>query len=93
MARIFCQKCELGLVRINERSEIITRDSEFKLADDADFIAILANCKPASSNLSRELEDLSVDANIKFATSNYMGYGLFDSSILSLSEITNKLKV
>ena len=93
MARIFCQKCELGLIRINERSEVITRDSEFKLADDADFIAILANYKPASSNLCRELNELSADANMKFATSGYMGYGLFDSSILSLSEMKSKLKI
>ena len=93
MARIFCQKCELGLVRINERSEKITRDSEFKLADDAEFIAILANYKPASTSLSSELKELSADANMKFATSNYMGYGLFCSSILSLCEIKNKLKI
>ena len=93
MAKIFCQKCELGLVRINERSEEIKRNSEFKLADDADFIAILANYKPASSNLCRELNELSADANMKFATSGYMGYGLFDSSILSLSEMKSKLKI
>ena len=92
MAKIFCQKCELGLIRINERSEVITRDSEFKLADDADFIAILANYKPASSNLSNELNELSDDADIKFAKSNYMGYGLYRSSIYSLSEIKNNLK-
>lgn len=93
MAKIFCQKCELGLVRINERSEEIKRNSEFKLADDAEFIAILANYKAASSNLSNELNELSDDADIKFAKSNYMGYGLFDSSILFLSEMKSKLKI
>lgn len=92
MAKIFCQKCELGLVRINERSEEIKRNSEFKLADDAEFIAILANYKAASSNLSNELNELSDDADIKFAKSNYMGYGLYRSSIYSLSEIKNNLK-
>ena len=92
MAKIFCQKCELGLVRINERSEEIKRNSEFKLADDAEFIAILANYKAASSNLSNELNELSDDVDIKFAKSNYMGYGLYRSSIYSLSEIKNNLK-
>ena len=92
MAKIFCQKCELGLVRINERSEEIKRNSEFKLADDAEFIAILANYKAASSNLSNELNELSDDADIKFAKSNYMGYGLYSSSIYSLSEIKNNQK-
>lgn len=87
MCRIFCQKCELGLVRINEHSEPIKGDSAFTVDSTPEFIAVLANYKSASENLKNELEEIPEEADIKFATSNYMGYGLFEQSIISLEEI------
>lgn len=92
MVKIFCQKCELGLVKMNSRSEPITRNSQFKIDEKPEFIAVLANYKRKSNELTSELNSISADSKISFATSNYMGYGLFESSLISLAEITKDVE-
>ena len=89
--RVFNQKIELGLVNgIREHTRISLRVTE-----RVEFILLLANHKPASSIMKRELEsilltsvykDLCKMAEIRIAHASHMGYGLFEKTMLSLED-------
>ena len=83
MVEIFKQKCELGLIRANEKMKSITRDSNIQLkTPEIDFICLLANFKDKSHAL--EIEFIGMD-ECKFIRSSHMGYGLFANQIFSIT--------
>jgi len=73
MKAVFNQKIELGLI---DNQKPIESFSDNK----PEYILALINHDTASSILKRELEDLSplTQAELKFAVSNFLGYGLYD---------------
>lgn len=86
MLNVFKQKRQLGL--IDNQKDIGTFSNE-----KPEFIFVLANHDPDSGRLRNELKQLmymSADELdklpfvIKIATSNFMGYGLYDQSIYDL---------
>ena len=87
MKSIFNQKLELGLID-NQKS--IENFSD----DKPEFILALINHDPDSSILRNELKKLPDCPNteVKVATSNFMGYGLYSQSIYSLDDFVNKFE-
>lgn len=87
MKIIFNQKMELGLIENQKRIESFS-DSK------PEYIFAFANHDPESRILKKELEGLPScpEAELKFAVSNFMGYGLFDQNIYSLDEFLSRFK-
>ncbi|MBO7477751.1 MAG: hypothetical protein J6U04_07460 [Salinivirgaceae bacterium] len=82
MLQIFKQKCELGLIKANNKIKKITQDFELQLkTHEIDFICLLANFKDKSRAIDIEL--IGMD-ECKFIKSSYMGYGLYASNIFTL---------
>jgi hypothetical protein len=57
-----------------------------------EFILLFANHKPSKSKLESELKNLPnlSNADVKIATSNFMGYGLYNKNILSIEDFKNR---
>lgn len=87
MKVIFNQKLDLGL--INNQKSI-----ESFCDDKPEFILALINHDPESSILGNELQKLPDCPNveIKVATSNFMGYGLYSQNVYSLDEFLKKFE-
>jgi len=87
MKLIFNQKLDLGL--INNQKSI-----EDFCEDKPEFILALINHDPESSILRNELMKLPdcPNAEIKVATSNFMGYGLYSHSIYGLDEFLRRFE-
>ena len=84
MKQVFNQKKELGLID-NEKK--IEKFSDRKL----EYIFVFANHDPDSKILYNELQKVQMLAGalpfeLKFATSNFMGYGLYKQNIYSLDD-------
>ena len=82
MRTLFNQKLELGL--IDNRKPIKKFNNE-----QPDFIFVLANHDPDSKILFQELKKIEPNArylpfSLKFAVSNFMGYGLYQQNIFDL---------
>ena len=87
MYGVFQQKYELGLIKGLETHE--EKIKNLNLSSDVEFYVILANYKPASSNLRTELE--SFKENCMFFTGSFMGYGLYSHFIRGKAEILQML--
>lgn len=88
MVGIFKQKCELGLIKGNDRMGRMKIKDDIKCLPDIEFIYLLANYKDASSNFVAELNGNKANENMdrcKIIVSNYMGYGLFANNIIDIS--------
>lgn len=88
MKNVFNQMRRLKL--INNQKDI----AQFN-EDKPEYIFILANHDPASSVLKSELEDLPADypnLELKFAISNFMGYGLYRQNIYDLKSFLRRFK-
>lgn len=86
--RILNQKIELGLIQRVKAGTKISIDPDIK----PEFILLIANHKPASSILKRELtnilgsdkyKNLCAKADIRIASSSLMGYGLYEKAMYS----------
>lgn len=89
MLVVFKQKCELGLIRANEKIEKrLTEESELRIIGDLEFYCLLANYKAESENLKNELAEMD---DCMFFTSSYMGYGLYANNIINKEEILKTL--
>lgn len=99
MLSVFAQKLRLGLIPCisgNKRlSEMLqsTKDSDdrLKFAEDIQLMFLIANHDPASSILRTELDNLG-DKNIKFITSNFIGYSLYKENVYDLSQFRERFK-
>lgn len=90
MFSAFQQKHALGLIKIRNPLESFSDDSA-----PIQWMIILINHDPESTILSRELhalrevqiEDDKKRIQIKIATSNFMGYGLWDEAVFDLDDV------
>lgn len=83
MLMIFKQKCELKLIRANEKMKKITCDSNLQLkTPEIDFICLLANFKDKSRAL--EIEFIGME-DCKFIKSSFAGYGLYANKMFIIS--------
>lgn len=82
----FKQLRELGLIQFGKSGN---KNQIEKLNDEKpEFILLFANHKPAKSKLKSEFEKIPNinNAEVKIATSSFMGYGLYDKNMLSVEE-------
>ena len=96
MTTVTKQKAELGLIQKSKLDSNETgRIERIKVSanEKPEWILLLANHKPDSSILRDELNWLknisemeNFPFDIKIAVSNFMGYGLYENHIFSLSE-------
>ncbi len=85
MKEVVNLKKKLGLINIPDEIESFSNEKP-------EFILLLANHDPASKILIEELRKIDekklsdMPFDLKFAVSNFMGYGLFNECIYTLSE-------
>jgi hypothetical protein len=87
----FKQLRELGLIQFSEKGNSHQID---ELTNELpEFIFLLANHDPESTILKRELETILPleNAELKFAVSSFMGYGLFDENMKNLEDFKKLL--
>jgi hypothetical protein len=88
MLELFRQKHKLGFINVKKVIQSIENPT-------IEVLFILANHKPASRQLLNELEKIRHDDSLfdlKFAYSNFMGYGIYDKNLYTLSQMKDKLK-
>ena len=93
----FKQLRELGLIQFSSKGN---KNEVTKLEGDVEFIVLLANYDPNSTIINehlsfmKKMHDTLKEKNItlKFATSSFMGYGLYEERMLSLDEFEKLLK-
>ena len=94
----FKQLRELGLIQFSSKGN---KNEVTKLEGDVEFIILLANYNPNSTKINEHLafmkkmndEELKKRGIVlKFATSSFMGYGLYDERMLSSDEFEKLLK-
>lgn len=84
MLVLFDQKRKLGL--IPSLSYSVNHNIVTKFKDDVDLIFLIANHKPAKSKLHSELKGLT-HKNIKYISSNYLGYGLYKKNLIDIDHL------
>ena len=88
MVAVFKQKRELGLITgMNKYKEIELVESELE------FIFLLANYKPKSTQVKKEIELIKkekLDIEPRFIYANSMGYGLYARNIIDGDEFINR---
>ncbi len=89
MLDLFQQKRQLGLIPC--LSQLKNNNQVVEFAEDVDLIFLIANHDPASTKLTNELTKLK-DQSIKFCSSNFMGYGLYQQNIFTLEEFNSRFK-
>lgn len=82
----FKQLRELGLIQFGKNGN--KNQIEQLSNDNPEFILLFANHKPSKSKLESEFKNLPklINADVKIATSNFMGYGLYNKNMLSVEE-------
>ena len=94
MTELFMQKRELGLISalVNNRNVLTSG----QLADEVDYIFLLANHDPAKSALNEVLQEVDnrysgrrLDFNIRFCCSTFMGYGIYKENVYSFQDFQN----
>lgn len=88
MRTVFNQKLELGLIDNQKKIESFNDKTP-------DFILAFANHDPDSAILFHEIKKLDEIAatlpfKLKFAVSNFMGYGLYEQNIYGLEEFKTR---
>jgi len=85
MKNVFNQKKELGLINNQKRIESFSDNKP-------EYIFAFANHDPESLILKREMEMLSLCpyAELKFAASTFMGYGLYKQNIFTLDSFLER---
>ena len=85
------QKVDLNIIKISKNITLEKNKPE--------FILLCANHKPVKTTLKRELEEvvkteeykkLKEMCDLKIATSSLMGYGLYDSCMISIEDFINE---
>ena len=90
----FKQLRELDLIQFSSSGNT---NEVTKLEVEVEFILLFANYKSASNEIKNNLSFMKTmeqtlkakNIEVRFATSNFMGYGLYDNAMLPLSEFQN----
>jgi hypothetical protein len=91
MQIVFNQMKELKLIDVGREIRSFNKEKP-------EFIFILANHDPDSKILQREIDSIEEDVmeslpfNLKFAVSNFMGYGLYGQNMYDLSAFKERFK-
>ena len=90
MVTVFKQKHQLGLMNCTHPLKSFS-------SEDPLVVMLLANHDPGKRNLKQELAHLaSMHFNsrfeLKFATSSFMGYGLFKPALLTMDELLSRFE-
>ena len=90
MLRIFRQKRELGLVRFGDKGN--SHEVHSFTSERPRIIFVFINHDPASTIMGKELSNIKEEDRcmIEFASSNFMGYGLYEESIYSYDDFTSR---
>jgi hypothetical protein len=99
MLSVFTQKWQLGLIPCisgNTRLKKMLQptkdwDDRLEFAKDVQLMFLIANHDPASSVLRTELDNLG-DRNIKFITSNFIGYSLYKENVYDLNQFRDRFQ-
>lgn len=91
MVMVFKQKRNLGLIPCLSGIGKTNSNSVTDFAEDIEMIFLIANHDPESNILQTELSGI-LDQNIKFITSNFMGYGLYQENVFKYSEFISRYK-
>lgn len=89
MKKVFNQKIELGLI-----SDINKKIDSFG-TKPPEYIFIFGNHDPQKSKLVSILDGIdetSLPFNLRFAVSNFMGFGLYDQCVYSLEEFRDRFE-
>jgi len=90
MLSVFKQKRDLGLVRFgaNGNPNEVNSFSD----EDPEIMLLLINHDPASSTLLAEMNQIDENDRtlLKFATSNFLGYGLYEECVFGFNDFLSK---
>lgn len=89
MLGVFKQKRELGLIPKLSGDGNLNEITQF--ADEFEMMFLLVNHDPASSILRTELHKIT-NKNIKFITSNLLGFGLFKENVFDYEQFNQRFK-
>ncbi len=87
MLGLLKQKRELGLIPCLSKDSNNHEVCEFD--NSVELMFLIANHDPESSILQTELHGL-VNQKVKFITSNFMGYGLYNQNIFDLNQFSTR---
>ena len=88
---LFIQKLELNLINGISSNSIAKLKKIGRFSDEIDFVFLLANHKPAKTKLEIEVKGLPCN-DVRFATSSFMGYGLYENNIIDKNLFLKLLK-
>lgn len=92
MLELFEQKRTLGLIpslmKIGAKGN---SNPIVEFVEQIEFIFLIANHDPESSKLQTELTGV-VDPQVKFITSNFMGYGLYTQNVFTLDQFLTRFQ-
>ncbi len=88
MKKVFKQMVDLGLINIKASPDKISLNEKSEI----EFIFVLANYNDRSKKLAVALQKMDENVSFKtyFATSSFMGYGLYKECMISLSDMKQK---
>jgi len=89
MLGVFSQKRQLGL--IPGLSDKKNSNEVTQFADEFEMMFLIANHDPAKSVLLTELSG-NINLEIKFITSNFMGYGLYKENVFDYDQFIQRFK-
>ncbi len=97
MLSVFTQKWQLGLIpclsgnkRLKGKLQPTEKpDDKLQFAENIELMFLIANHDPASSILKTELNNLN-NKNIKFITSNFIGYSLFKENVFNYNQFMDR---
>jgi hypothetical protein len=95
MITLFKQKRELGLITgLKGNNNRITLNN---LSSEIDYVFLIANHDPQKTNLKKQIVELNklitlnkYKFNLKFCTSSFMGYGLYNENMYDLDNFILK---
>lgn len=91
MLEVFKQKRDLGLIPCLSGIGKTNSNAVTEFAEDIEMIFLIANHDPASNILKTELSGIQ-NHDIKFITSNFMGYGLYQENVFRYPEFIDRYK-
>lgn len=91
MLGVFSQKRDLGLIPSLSGIGKTNSNAVNQFAIDIEMIFLFVNHDPASSILKTELANLQ-NPDVKFVTSNFMGYGLYQENVFDYYQFHQRFK-
>lgn len=92
MVEVFKMKRRLKLIKFGKKGGNNHEISSFSGDVKPEYILLLINHDPACSKLNNAKLKPMKNAELKFAVSTFMGYGLYNESIFSLDEFKERFK-